>query len=223
MRRSANLCSSLDSSSSQDALDSAVVTDELRSKPSDKTQTGVMSSDYDLVRSFDVPMYALQILKAVSLAAALSTACGSYSYLEHMCWLWAALYMILVRSELNNQPVTETKGSLWKDAGKSKQFGIRLVDPATGQLLVDSFSETGGRLKGLLGRIYGKERRDQALRCAQRDAEAYRTLPPRLADISQAMTTHYDELRLFITLACEKLREKEVCPASLCLRLRLTP
>ena len=181
-----------------------------------------MSSEYDLVRSFDIAINTLPILKAVSLAAALSTACGRYSYLEHMCWLWAALYMLLVRSEVDDQSVTETTGKYWSVAGKSKRFRVRLVDPATGRLFVENLSATNGRLKEQLARIYGSKQRDRAVARAQQDAETYRKMPLNIIDIIRAATEHYLKLQSFIASACEQLRNKEVQLACLCIPFTLT-
>jgi len=59
-----------------------------------------------------------------------------------MCWLWAAVYILIIRQELDHQwhLVIESKGKLWDDAGKSKRFNIRLIDAEVGRLLVDNFS-----------------------------------------------------------------------------------
>ena len=168
-----------------------------------------MSHDYELVRSFDIPPSTLPILKAVALGAALATACGPYSCLEHMCWFWAAVYMLIAQGVLHRQGhfVTETRGKLWDDAGKSKRFEVRLVDPQTGQLRIDSFS--AANVKKLFGHIYG-DRSDSALAQAQKDVAKYRQQAPIVADIEEAGLESYNELLSFVTAACERRREEEV-------------
>jgi len=168
-----------------------------------------MSSDYDLVRSFDIPTNTLPILKAVTMASVLATACGPYSCLEHMCWFWAAVYMLIIQGELDRQEhaITVTQGKLWEDAGKSKRFDVRLVDAEAGRLCVDSFSATN--VKKLFGHIYG-ERGDAALAQAQKDVDNYRQQAPQAANIQQNGLTSYNELLSFITVECEKLREQDV-------------